>query len=90
MPQACPSARPCHRKGTTTLEGQRRACLSRAKWHARATEEGKRSLERYKRTRPATSVAARKRSTTRSSTAPQPPLPPALPFEFASSDQQER
>ncbi|KDP47117.1 hypothetical protein JCGZ_06035 [Jatropha curcas] len=45
---------------------------------------------RYKRSRPASSVAARKRPTARSSTAPQPPSPPALPFEFASSEQQER
>ncbi|KDP30539.1 hypothetical protein JCGZ_15248 [Jatropha curcas] len=45
---------------------------------------------RYKRCRPASSVAARKRPTVRSSMAPQTPSPPALPFEFASSEQQER
>ncbi|KDP34459.1 hypothetical protein JCGZ_11930 [Jatropha curcas] len=45
---------------------------------------------RYKHSRPASSIAARKRPIARSSTAPPPPSTPAPPFEFASPEQQER
>ncbi|KDP46607.1 hypothetical protein JCGZ_04541 [Jatropha curcas] len=45
---------------------------------------------RYKHSRPASSVAARKCPIARSSTAPARPSPPVSPCEFVSSEQQER